>query len=158
MKNNKTRFATKLLMAVALPLTVACDRQTAYNHFEHTSVNGWEKNDTLTFDVGALERGGNYREEVGLRINSLYPFQGLCLVIEQQKLPMGIVRSDTLNCSLLDDKGNVKGKGVGYYQYSFHLTDLSLNEGDSLHISIHHNMKREILPGIADVGIKLSTY
>jgi hypothetical protein len=32
---------------------------------------------------------------------------------------------------------------------------LQLQEGDSLHVVVRHNMKREILPGIFDVGIKL---
>jgi hypothetical protein len=30
-----------------------------------------------------------------------------------------------------------------------------LHRGDSLHLSVHHDMKREILPGITSVSIKL---
>ena len=33
--------------------------------------------------------------------------------------------------------------------------DMKLNKGDSIHLCISHNMKREIMPGIADVGICL---
>ena len=50
----------------------------------------------------------------------------------------------------------MKGHGISTYQYNFHLTTLTLNEGDSLHIAVRHNMKREILPGISDIGIRLS--
>jgi gliding motility-associated lipoprotein GldH len=70
-------------------------------------------------------------------------------------LTQGTVKRDTLNCSLIERDGRVKGKGVSFYQYNFHLNDLDLRAGDSLSINIRHNMKREILPGIADVGIKL---
>ena len=44
----------------------------------------------------------------------------------------------------------------GEYQYIFPLKTLPLEKDDSLFIEIRHDMKREILPGITDVGIKLS--
>ena len=47
----------------------------------------------------------------------------------------------------------------GYpYQYRFHLPDISLNEGDSLCFRIHHNMRREEMPGVSDVGLRLTMY
>ena len=39
---------------------------------------------------------------------------------------------------------------------NFPVNDLQLNKGDSLHICVMHNMKREIMPGIADIGISLT--
>ena len=45
---------------------------------------------------------------------------------------------------------------MSVYQFAFPVADVDLNEGDSVQIRIRHDMKREILPGIADVGIKLS--
>ena len=94
-------------------------------------------------------------EEVELRINSEYPFLGLCLVVEQTTFPSDVRRVDTLNCSLIDKGGSPKGKGVNYFQNRFLLTDLSVSEGDSVEIAVHHNMKREILPGVVDLGIRL---
>ncbi|MBR1688355.1 MAG: gliding motility lipoprotein GldH [Prevotella sp.] len=145
-------------VAAAALLTgmAACNRKTVYDHYSHTPVAGWERNDTLSFDIKPMAAGGEYREEVGLRINDAYPFMGLSLVIEQTILPAHLIRSDTLNCKLIDEHGTVKGHGISTYQYNFHLTTLTLNEGDSLHIAVRHNMKREILPGISDIGIRLS--
>lgn len=134
----------------------ACDRRTVYNHYEHTPVAGWERNDTLTFNTEAVKLGGRYMEEIGLRINGNYPFMGLNLIVEQTVLPAGDRRSDTLNCNLIDEQGTAKGRGVSHYQYMFHLTTLRLNRGDRLHIAIRHDMKREILPGITDIGVRLS--
>ena len=65
-------------------------------------------------------------------------------------------RSDTLSCKLVDADGTVQGEGVSFYQYRFHLCNMKLTQGDSLRVSIRHNMKREILPGIADVGVTLT--
>ncbi|MBQ3304050.1 MAG: gliding motility lipoprotein GldH [Clostridia bacterium] len=156
MSRNST-IAILLTIIIAVALT-ACNRKTEYHHYEHTPITGWEKNDTLVFDVGPIKKSGTFREEVGLRINGMYPFMSLCLVIEQTTTPGALLKRDTLNCSLIDSRGNVKGQGISNYQYNFHLNDLTLNRGDSLRICIRHNMKREILPGIADVGLLLKEY
>lgn len=153
MLRNKIK-TTILILTVAMAIT-SCNRKTVYDHYNHTPINGWERNDTLTFCIKPLAEAGDYKEDIGLRINGAYPFMGLCLIVEQTILPAKITRCDTLNCKLVSEDGTVKGRGVSYYQYNFHLTTINLNKGDSLNICIRHNMKREILPGIADVGIKL---
>ena len=135
-------------------LTTACQRRTVYNHYEHTPLAGWEKNDTLNFYVPPVGQDGLYREEVGLRISGDYPFMGLNLVIEQTIAHH--TRRDTLVCAVIDDHGNATGRGVSQYQYRFPLTTLHLNRGDALHVTIRHDMKREILPGIADIGLRLT--
>lgn len=152
-----------IIVTAALAL-IACSRNTVYHHYEEAPVDGWERTDTLYFHVSPAKAAAVLHEEVELRINSQYPFMGLCLVVEQtvhhpqltaHHSPVATTRIDTLNCSLIDSDGLVKGKGINYVQYHFHLTDLSVSEGDSLAIAVHHNMKREILPGFVDLGIKL---
>ena len=142
-----------ILMAVMV--LTGCRRTTVYSHYEHTPVAGWEKTDHLSFVYSPATADGTFREDVGLRINGAYPFMGLTLIVEQQLFPSGMHRSDTLTCKLIDADGTPLGKGVSFYQYRFHLCNMQLSRGDSLHVSIRHNMKREILPGIADVGITL---
>ncbi len=143
-----------LLMMVALALA-GCNRSTVYHHYEPVPVDGWTRNDTLHFHVTPAKDDAVLHEEVELRINSEYPFLGLCLVVEQTTFPSNVRRVDTLNCSLIDKGGSPKGKGVNYFQNRFLLTDLSVSEGDSVEIAVHHNMKREILPGVVDLGIRL---
>lgn len=153
MRKNSRWLYIGVLLTVAIGLA-SCNRKTIYYHYEHAPVAGWEKNDVLSFEVSPVSEG-TYREELGLRIDKSYPFMGLCLVIKQTILPSGYVHSDTLNCSLIDPDGNNKGPGLSYYQYNFHVNTLRLQEGDSLHITVKHNMKREIMPGISDIGIRL---
>lgn len=135
---------------------VSCDNAMVYSHYEHTSLAGWEKADTLFFKVDSLKKGGQYREGMGVRINGDYPFTRLCLVVEQRALPSGFRRSDTLFCDLFDHDGAISGgSGVSLFQYEFRLPEVNLLKGDSLMLTVHHNMKRDILPGIADVGFWL---
>ena len=149
---------TSRAVVIGILITVAyafgaCNRLPIYSHYEHAPSAGWEKNDTLDFYVTPVKEAGYYHEELGLRIDDSYPFQGLCLVIEQTILPSGYRHNDTLNCSLYEKNGVAKGSGIKHYQYNFHMNTIRLNEGDSLHIAVRHNMKREIMPGITDIGL-----
>ena len=80
----------------------------------------------------------------------------LSLVIEQTKLNTQERRKDTLNCVLVDENGHLLGQGISRFQYVFNLSTLHLQKDDSLHISIRHDMKREMLPGITDIGVHIS--
>ncbi len=152
MRRNSRAVVIGIVMTVAYALS-ACNRLPVYCHYEHAPSAGWEKNDTIGFYVSSVKEAGYYQEELGLRIDDNYPFQGLCLVIEQTIPPSGYRHNDTLNCSLYDKNGVVKGSGIKHYQYNFHMNTIRLNEGDSLRIAIRHNMKREILPGTTDIGL-----
>lgn len=162
MPRSKWRAAVLILSVAAV--VAACNRKTVFAQYRHTPVSGWERNDTLDylFKPTAAMRAANgqsvteYEQTIGLRINGTYPFKSLYLVVEQTVLPSGVVHTDTLVCHLVSDRGTFNGKGVGYYQYLFHLNNIRLAADDSLLIHIRHDMKREILPGIADVGVKIS--
>jgi len=155
---SKRHTTTLLYLCVATCLAVlltACDSQTVYDHYEQTPVSGWEKNDTLVFETEPIAQGGRYKVEVGLRIKGNYPFLGLNLLVDQTILPSHEKHSSTLSCQLIDKQGYAKGRGVSHFQYLFHLTTLDLKRGERLHVAIRHGMKREILPGITDIGLRL---
>jgi gliding motility-associated lipoprotein GldH len=133
----------------------ACKENTVYYHYEQTSLAGWEKNDTLTFAVGPLSASGSYKEEIGLRISGAYPFMSLNLIIEQRNASKQVIDIDTLVCNLINRQGNAEGQGVSQFQYIFPLKTMDLQEGEQLFVSVRHDMKRDILPGVADIGLRL---
>ena len=135
---------------------VSCSRKTVYDSYRHTRLSGWERGDTLVFGVPPVREGGEYAEEIGLRISSGYPFMSLCLIVDQTVWPSNATRTDTLNCRLTDNGGEITGQGVSVYQYTFGLGTIRMTKGDSLSVRVRHNMRREILPGIAVVGLRLS--
>ncbi len=148
------RIAAMTLVLVAMLLT-ACDHRTIYDRYESTALSGWEKNDTITFAIRPLKEAATYRALLGVRTTDSYPFTSLTLIVEQEIMPAHRVLVDTICCELTDEQGKVLGDGIGYRQYQFEVRQLQLQEGDSLHVVVRHDMKREILPGICDVGIKL---
>jgi gliding motility-associated lipoprotein GldH len=136
-------------------LLTACKQSTVYYHYEDISESGWEKNDHIVFNVASLSTDATYQEELAMRISNKYPFMRLTLIVEQTIYPAGVVTTDTLDCNLIDERGNAIGQGVSQYQYLFPLKKVQLHCGDSLHLEVHHDMKREILPGITSVGIRI---
>lgn len=161
MRKNRIFTFFFILFTVATAL-VSCNRKTVYDHYEHTPLTGWEKNDTLIYRMPAFKESGTYSEELGLRISDTYPFTSICIIVDQTVIPkdrdMGQrTLSDTIMCSLFDSDGSIKGNGVSLFQYGNHFNDISLEKGDSVEVRIRHNMKREILHGINDIGIRIWT-
>lgn len=142
-----------LYIIAALVFVASCETNVVYDTYRHVSLSGWERNDTLVFDFGPVETSGNYHEAIGLRIDNSYPFKDLTLIVEQTVLPKKVIRYDTLRCSLTDSRGTPSGDGISCYQYNFILSDLNLERGDSVHVRLRHCMRREILPGISDLGL-----
>lgn len=110
----------------------------------------------MSYNVGKIKSSGRFKEEIGMRLNGQYPFTDLCIIVEHTIFPANIIIRDTLNCNITESRDTYNSNGVSYRQFNFHLKDIALSEGDSLTINIRHNMMREILPGIADVGVKIS--
>ena len=152
---SKNSYTLLYIALTAVLLCMSCNSRTIYSHYAHTPLQGWEKNDAVEFGI-VIPQEGHYLEKVGVRINNDYPFMGLTVIIDQTLHPSMKTFCDTLDCSLVDKNGNVKGQGINHYQYDFPLKSLSLNKGDSVSIRIHHTMKREILPGISNIGVILT--
>lgn len=145
----------KLFYTSLLLLLASCSGGTVYDHYNHTSVSGWDRGEVLTYDVPRLKKSSKYVALLGLRVSEAYPFQSLTLIVDQTVFPEKKTTRDTLNCQIYDPKGTIKGQGINYFQYHFLVSEKELKEGDSLHITVRHNMRREIIPGVTDVGIKL---
>lgn len=148
-------------MLATTSLLTSCYQNTIFDEYAHTPIAGWEKNDTLSFEIPPLMEGGHYQESLGLRITGDYPFMGLTLIVEQniyhnKRKVDTECKVDTVNCELIDKSGVSKGQGISYIQYNFPINIYQLHQGDSIHIAIRHDMKREILPGVSDIGVKIS--
>jgi len=158
MKQSRNSKALAWVVAVVVAMTAisSCDDATIYDSYHHTSVAGWDRSDTLFFDMPPAKQTGDYMEEVGIRLSGNYPFMELCLIVEQTVIPSNMMRTDTIVCNVANASGSPRGHGVNYYQHQLPIGSVRLAEGDSLHVTVHHHMRREILLGVADVGLKIS--
>ena len=147
-----TAIALSLLAAAMM---AACDGRV-YDTYRHTPLSGWEKNDTLYYDTPAVREGGIYDMTLGIRTNNSFPFTAVTLIVDVTTLPSRATWADTLDCRLVKAGSSHRQGGISYYEYTTQVRQAHLAQGDSLHITVRHDMKRDILPGVSDVGIALS--
>ena len=110
----RTSLAAILAMAaffIVVSTTTSCNGNKVYDQYNHTPITGWEKNDTLTFSVPRMTEAAVYSSELMLRINEDFPFMSVTLIVEQKVIPGMDVKTDTLKCRLIDQKGNFSGQG-----------------------------------------------
>ncbi len=141
-----------------LTMVASCHDRTVYDHYIHTSLAGWDKGDTLTFLLPEIGEEGMYGMDLNLRTNGQYPFMGITLIVEKTFYPSLFRLTDTIHCKLVEKNGTPRNQGVSFYQNTYHVADLHLQRGDSMQVEVRHDMKRETLPGIGDVGIVLKRY
>jgi gliding motility-associated lipoprotein GldH len=78
-------------------------------------------------------------------------------IFHETVFPQKQVYRDTIDCHIINKEGRLEGKnGISSTEVVAHLRTLQLQQGDSLTISIRHDMRRELLPGISDVGVKIT--
>lgn len=147
----KTLSVTLLLLIFTL--ATSCGGNKVYDRYADVSVSGWESRDSLVFDVPKANEGGTYDITLGTRITSSYPFKSITLLVRTVTYPSIKTQCDTVECALIGDNGRPFGEGVSVFENTFPVCSMHVNEGDSLHISVTHNMRLEDLPGITAIGI-----
>lgn len=154
---NRYRFSSALLLLLSIA-TVACRPRPAAYQYCTTPVEGWEPGDTLRYHIDTLRRSGRYQMSFGLRTSTLtaYPFQSLWVVVRQDWSNPKFSRTDTVEFKLTDDHGNTTGHGISFYQFTQNQQAYTLPAGASADIRIHHIMRREMIPGISALGVKLT--
>jgi len=144
-----------IIMVVACLSLTACRQRAFYYHYEHTPLGGWDRTDTLHFMVPAVSESSLYDIQLGLCTDSYYPYRNISIIAAHRVLPDGQSVRDTITHDVIDESGHPTGTGTSLFQYLFPLTTLQLKEGESLEVSVFHNMRREILPGVSSVGVQV---
>ena len=55
-----------IVLTAIVHILSACSGSTVYDEYAHTPIAGWEKNDTLSFEVSPLLEPGHYKQSLGL--------------------------------------------------------------------------------------------
>lgn len=118
--------------------------------------NSWKKNDfkSLDFDIKDYQNPKNLVFVV--RNNNDYPYSNLRLItkVEQDKK---LISTDTLNYVLAKPNGEWLGTGFGdtketLFQYKL---NYKFPKNGNYSVKVVHAMRRNVLPGIEDIGIKI---
>ena len=144
-------------MALLPLLCMACTRHTLVHSFRAIPEEGWRRGDTLVFTLPPSPDETDYGLYIGLRLHNRFPYREIWLAVEyctpgeeERGTP------DTLCFRLSDTKGNLDGQGINLLQYELHAGTLHMHAGEGGQLRLHHLMRRETLPGIREVGVRLA--
>lgn len=141
-------------MAMAFLLT-ACNDRVKYNHYVSIPEEGWGKRDTLVFGIDTIDQEGRYTAFLCMRTNAQYPYRYLTLNAKVRNVTQNEVENYTVSTEIKQEEGVSTGTGITYFSYEIPLATKDLHKGDSLSVAVCHHMRREYMPGITDVGVKL---
>ena len=136
MKNqpkNKTSLLKSLILLFIASFYTACDEQTVYHSFQSLPTEGWQRNDTLFFNVSVADSATLYNVSVEVRNRNNYPYQNLPLLIYydspdlltmqvfgQEMAGVGYINQLSQQVSsVLEKPGNTASKLYTFYRTKF---------------------------------------
>lgn len=140
---------------MAITLFVSCMENVAYHHYEPIPREGWYVRDTVTFHIDTIPATANYTTYLCLRTTPDYPYHNFAAMVTQYIPTQSSLTRKTVSITVKDDDNMTQGQGIIYLTNEIPVTTQRLKPGDSLRIVVQHRMRRETMPGIMDVGIKL---
>lgn len=150
-----------ILLAVLATSLIACRSDVAYTDFKHVDIEEWFRSDTLVFHISPMPQANSLKSQLVLRMSPDYQFQNLSLIVntayyktDKPHTPYKI-STDTLECRLADDNGQLAGRGVFHREFIVALPQLRLPEADSTVVTVSHNMQRIQIAGVESIGLQL---
>ncbi len=142
---------------ISLLVFSSCDNSTVYSESETIPDSQWQDTDTLfaQFDVTDTQ---HYHNIFGLvRFSSLYPYSNIYFKYILVG-PTGQKITEIKSFEVTDKAGKWLGKGFGdLHSYEFPLVEkLPIKQVGAYKIKIVPYMRREVLEGVHDKGIKVS--
>ena len=153
---HKKLLRKSLTLLFIASLFMACDKQTVYHTFQSLPTEGWQRKDTLSFQVTVPDSATFYSISVEVRNRNNYPYQNLPLLICYDNPETQNLKKDTLEIKLADSTGVWSGDGWGgLYQSTLRAGMVRIGKAGEYRFRITHLLPDTLLPGINDVGIKL---
>ena len=142
-----------LLWGILLLNLVSCQENTLVHEYKHINVDGWDRADTITFQIPSVAESGTYEVSVGLRLRNKFPYEAIYVTTELYLEDPSIKKKNTTCVNITDKDGNLLGYGVAYYQYEQPCMKIQLQKGQHGKIMVYHTMHKEILPHVTDIGV-----
>ena len=139
-------------------IILSCTDGTVLHSYKPLPADGWDKRDTICFDVPKAEKNINGLLFIGLRTKAVIGIQDITLAVEQYGETTGLIRQDTIRYPLTDAEGNALSKGVNCHQYETIHLPIQIKKGQNGSVRVHHLMTREMITGITEIGIKISRH
>lgn len=152
-KNFSGRIFILLVICVCIN---ACTSIDVYFQYSTLPDTGWNKDSVYHFNVDINDISAAYNVYVNVRNRGDYPHQNLWLFIKTMA-PDSVIKSDTINFYLADQRGKWLGSGIGsvYDMPVLYEQEVKFTKPGSYQFSITHGMRDSILAGVNDIGLRI---
>lgn len=152
---------------LSVVMLTACIGGIACEHYQEVPPTGMDRRDTLMLCNDTIGETGIYNTVISVRTDNTYPYTNISLGVEQKVFPAKAAEGDsiirkpwrryrTVECSVVGDNGKRAGSGIIYKVSEMQAFVDTLHSGDSVVVRVFHNMRRETMPGITHIGVKIS--
>lgn len=134
----------------------SCDPLRVYEENKAIDGGSWNVNDKKVFEFVMDDTISPHNLFINVRHRGDYPYSNLYLFLRTER-PDGKNSVDTVECILQDNEGRWLGKGIGdlYDNRLFFRSGARFPVKGKYVFTFEQAMRREELPHIADVGLRV---
>lgn len=139
-----------------LLLLSACDKKRYFEEYSEIPNQSWSRNNILKYKVNISNKKMPLNLFLNIRNSGKYNYSNLYVFFKTQS-PDSIIRIDTIECVIADDKGRWLGKGIGDLWDNRILIRKNVVFPDTGNyiFEIEQAMREESLEHISDVGLRI---
>jgi gliding motility-associated lipoprotein GldH len=156
MKTAIIQMKNKLLISTFfLVLFASCVNNDIYFHSYTIPAEGWDKNQSYSFDIEIEDIDASYNVLVNVRNNAGYPYQNLWLF--SLETIDGVQKGDSIDFYLADERGKWLGRGAGDIREMavFFREGIRFEHAGTYKIQLWQGMRDDVLAGVNDVGVRV---
>jgi gliding motility-associated lipoprotein GldH len=144
------------IFVLAIVVIASCSGNDVYFEYKSIVGSGWNKDSVVAFDFEIKDIQSSYNVYVNVRNNGEYPYQNLWLFVHKT-LPDSLLKKDTINFYLANDRGKWLGSGIGsvFDMPVLYQQNIKFAKAGKYSYKIIQAMRDTVLTGISDVGLRV---
>ena len=142
-------------MSLTAVLMCNCINDTLTHQYKRLDDGGWDRSDTLVFDLPEVKVSGVYLPRVLMRSGNLFPYSKLWVCYEVNLEYPRFTDKDTVCIDIAPKNLKMVSNGLIVRTYSQDSEPIRLSAGQHGRIRIYHLMMQEEMPDIIDVGTEI---
>jgi gliding motility-associated lipoprotein GldH len=152
-KPAKTIAATLVILSTLAAFS--CSDKIVSNSYRPIENSSWSRSDEYYFTFMINDASIPYNIIVEIRNNDAYPYRNLWIFASEES-PVGLVRRDTIQCTLADNRDRWTGQGFSIRESGFPIRARYYFPIKGRYtFGIKQGMRGDAIRGIREIGLRL---
>lgn len=151
-------YRVKIVLGLCVigSIIASCSQDVVFDKHQRIAHGAWHEDSVFRFQVPITDTVPRYDIYIHVRNTTDYPNSNLYFFLNTH-FPDGRVFRDTVECFLAKMSGEWNGKGIGKIRSNTFLfrTGVWFPQSGVYEFTFENAMRKEVLEGITDIGIKL---